>query len=257
MKKIIKKLVSAGLVLAVVSAFAGCGQTEQETQPSQTVIPSQSTETTTVSTQPTDSPATETTMEQNEENLDEILFIGDSRTMGLMEYSGLDVDFYASVGMSVYNIDDNPISVPNVGKLTLTQLLSNKSYGRIYLMVGINELGYDLDQTVSVYSDLVNSICQMQPNAKLFIQANLHVTQEKSDSHPYITNAAIDAFNQRISKLANGENIFYLNVNPEFDNEDGALSDEYTSDGVHLFAKHYEQWGQWILEESSKLIKEG
>lgn len=254
MKKVIKNLACAALILTTISAFAGCGQSEPETE---TSLPPLATEVTTIATQPTESVPPETTTVEESVISDEILFIGDSRTMGLMEYSGLDADFYASVGMSVYNIDDNLISVPDVGKVTLTQLLSNKSYGKIYLMIGINELGYDLDQTISVYSDLVDSIRQMQPNAKLFIQANLHVTEEKSKSHAYIKNSTIDEFNSKISELANGESIFYLDVNPEFDDANGALSEEYTSDGVHLYAKHYIQWGEWIMDESNHLIKEG
>ncbi len=259
MKKIIKNLVSVGLVLALTSAFVGCGKTEQETQPPVSSVPSEQTQVTTApeqTTQAAQTTPTETAAQEQTAGTDDVLFIGDSRTMGLMEYSGLDVDFYASVGMSVYNIDEDPVSVPNVGKMTLTQLLSNKSYGKIFLMIGINELGYDLDQTISVYSDLVDSIRKLQPDAKLFIQANLHVTQEKSDSHPYITNSAINTFNSRISKLADGENIFYLDVNPEYDDANGALAENYTSDGVHLYAKYYEQWGLWILTESARLIKE-
>ena len=47
------------------------------------------------------------------------LFIGDSRTVGLMEYSGIDgADYFCTVGMSVYNIHKKPVSVPKVGKVT-------------------------------------------------------------------------------------------------------------------------------------------
>ncbi len=254
MKKMIKNALSTALALLVASSFVGCRQSSQETQGT---LPTQSIQITTDSANPTQSASIETTVVQETVDLEDALFIGDSRTVGLLEYSGVDADFFTSVGMSVYNIHDNAISVPNVGKLTLTELLSNKSYGKIYLMVGINELGYDLDQTISAYSDLVDSICQMQPNAKLFVQANLHVTEEKSNAHPYITNTAIDAFNGRISKLADGKHIFYLDVNSEFDNVNGALSEEYTSDGVHLYAKHYMQWGEWIETQSAQLIKEG
>ena len=74
------------------------------------------------------------------------LFIGDSRTVGLSEYSQIDgADFFANVGMSVYNIHDKTVSVPTVGKVTLTQLLKNKKYDKIYVMLGINEIGYNFD----------------------------------------------------------------------------------------------------------------
>ncbi len=44
-----------------------------------------------------------------------------------MEYSGLPSDFFANVGMSVYNIYDKKISVPNVGKLSLENLLTKSN----------------------------------------------------------------------------------------------------------------------------------
>ncbi len=46
------------------------------------------------------------------------LFIGDSRTVGLMEYAQIaNADFFANTGMSVFNIHKKPVSVPNVGKV--------------------------------------------------------------------------------------------------------------------------------------------
>lgn len=254
MKKTIISIIALSLS---ASLLAGCGGSSED---SAATTVQETSHATVVTEQTTSSPQTtspETTVSAETVNTDESLFIGDSRTMGLMEYSGLEADFFASVGMSVYNIEDDMISVPNVGKVTFTELLSNKTYGKIYLMIGINELGYDLNQTISVYEELVQSIRRMQPDAKIFIQANLHVTKEKSEEHSYIKNATIDAFNERISQFADGKSIFYLDVNPVFDDENNALSKDLTSDGVHLYAKHYVEWADWITTQSAEQTKEG
>lgn len=248
-----KTIISIIAFLLTASLLAGCGGSSEDSAAT-TVQETSYTEQTTSSPQTT---SPETTVSAEAINTDESLFIGDSRTMGLMEYSGLEADFFASVGMSVYNIEDDMISVPNVGKVTFTELLSNKTYGKIYLMIGINELGYDLNQTISVYEELVQSIRRMQPDAKIFIQANLHVTKEKSEEHSYIKNATIDAFNERISQFADGKSVFYLDVNPVFDDENNALSKDLTSDGVHLYAKHYVEWADWITTQSAEQTKEG
>ena len=255
MKEIVVKFVAAALGTAMLALMAaGCGgvdatevtppASQQEQTVSTTVQPTQGQPQT---QQPIDDPV--------ELDMSNALFIGDSRTVGLMEYSGLESDFFASVGMSVYNVEDEEVSVPNVGKVTLDQLLSNREYDTIYLMLGINELGYDMDQTVNVYGKLVEDISKSQPNAKIMIQANLHVTQEKSRNHDYITNERIDEFNDKTAGLADGKNIFYLDENPEYDDEDGAMSPEVTSDGAHLYAKYYEQWGTWIKEESQRMLE--
>lgn len=255
MKEIVVKFVAAVLGTAMLALMAvGCGgvdateATPPASQPEQTVSTTvQPTQGQPQTQQPTDDPV--------ELDMSNALFIGDSRTVGLMEYSGMESDFFASVGMSVYNVEDEEVSVPNVGKVTLDQLLSNREYDTIYLMLGINELGYDMDQTVDVYGKLVEDISKSQPNAKIMIQANLHVTQEKSRNHDYITNERIDEFNDKTAGLADGKNIFYLDANPEYDDENGAMSPEVTSDGAHLYAKYYEQWGTWIKEESQRMLE--
>ncbi|MDD6478252.1 MAG: hypothetical protein PUF48_00330, partial [Oscillospiraceae bacterium] len=67
-----------------------------------------------------------TTQPKSDISMDDALFIGDSRTVGLMEYAGIDgADYFCTVGMSVYNIHKKPVSVPNVGKVTLTELLNS------------------------------------------------------------------------------------------------------------------------------------
>lgn len=255
MKEIVVKFVAAVLGTAMLALMAvGCGgvdateATPPASQPEQTVSTTvQPTQGQPQTQQPTD--------DLVELDMSNALFIGDSRTVGLMEYSGMESDFFASVGMSVYNVEDEEVSVPNVGKVTLDQLLSNRGYDTIYLMLGINELGYDMDQTVNVYGKLVEDISKSQPNAKIMIQANLHVTQEKSRNHDYITNERIDEFNDKIAGLADGKNIFYLDANPKYDDENGAMSPEVTSDGAHLYAKYYEQWGTWIKEESQRMLE--
>ena len=186
------------------------------------------------------------------------LFIGDSRTVGIMEYSKInDADFFCHTGMNVYNVCKQRISVKNIGKVTLTELLQNKKYGKVYIMLGINELGYNLQSTLKKYNELIKLIENNQSDAVIFIQANLHVTKSRSDSDNIINNSAINAFNKEISKLADNKNKFYLYANILFDDENCNLSDDKTQDNVHLYAKYYAEWGEWIRSETAKYIKEG
>lgn len=189
-------------------------------------------------------------------SMSDALFIGDSRTVGLWDYAGVeDADYFADVGMSVYNIDDVVVSVPSIGRVNLSELLEQKNYGKIYLMLGINEAGYDVQQTAENYEELVEELHKAQPNAEIFLQANLHVSEQRSKSDTVINNSAIDKINQEISKIANGKNIFYLDANELFDDENGNLAADKTGDDTHLFAKYYEQWSKWIIWQTA-VIKE-
>lgn len=185
------------------------------------------------------------------------LFIGDSRTVGISEYAGLsEANFFANVGMTVFNIFDKQVSVPGVGKVTLDKLLSAKKYGKIFVMLGINELGYDFNKLVSKYGDLVDYLEKKQPDAKIIIQANLHVTAERSNKDDYINNTRINQLNESISKFADGKRIFYINANPVFDDAKGNLSSEKSEDNAHLLAKYYKQWGEWIVSETAEICRE-
>ncbi len=73
------------------------------------------------------------------------LFIGDSRTVGIAEYSGItEADFFAFTGMSVYSALKKESSVGSWKKGTLlADALQSQQYDRVYLMLGVNELGYN------------------------------------------------------------------------------------------------------------------
>ncbi len=183
---------------------------------------------------------------------DDALFIGDSRTVGISEYGNLqNADYFCNTGMSVYNLFSANEKVKSLGESTgLENLLDTKQYGKVYLMLGINELGYDFDSTIAKYTETVNFIREKQPDALLYIQANLHVTKSRSDSDAIYSNANIDRFNQSIAALADGKDIFYIDINEVFDDGNGNLAAEYTSDNAHVYAKYYVNWSDWLCTKT-------
>lgn len=190
-------------------------------------------------------------------SMNDALFIGDSRTVGLMEYADIKgADFYCNVGMSLYNIHKKPVSVPNVGKVSLTELLNKKKYGKIYVMLGINDVGYPFDKTVAKYKELLDLISQKQPEALIFIQANLHVSKSRSDRDKVVNNEIINKFNTATSKFADGKSKFYIDANTIFDDANGALAPDKSADDTHLYAKYYKEWGRWIIGQTAELAGE-
>ena len=187
------------------------------------------------------------------EYFDDALFIGDSRTVGISEYGDLNnAIFFANTGMSVYNVFEKNVSVPQVGKLKLEQLLTYKKFGKIYIMLGINELGYNQEKTLKKYKDLLKFIQEKQSNAIIYIEANLHVTAERSNKDKTINNININKINNEISQLADNEKIFFIDVNEKFDDENGNLSSNYTQDKVHIYAKYYKEWSDWLSQNAVK-----
>ncbi len=182
---------------------------------------------------------------------DDALFIGDSRTVGISEYGNINnATFFANTGMSVYNVFEKSVSVPKVGKLKLEQLLKSKKFQKVYVMLGINELGYNTKKTIENYKKLIEYIRKTQSDAIIYIQGNLHVTAEKSSKDKIINNTNINNFNNEISKLADNKKIFYIDVNEKFDDKNGNLNSEYTKDNVHIYAKYYKEWSNWLSQNA-------
>ena len=53
---------------------------------------------------------------------------------------------------------------------------------KIYLMLGVNELGYKFEKIIEKYKELIQFIKEKKPNITIFLQANLHITSERSNS---------------------------------------------------------------------------
>ena len=178
---------------------------------------------------------------------DDALFIGDSRTVGIQLYGVLTgADFFCNTGMSIYSLRKANIEIDGVGKIGISDLLKTKSYGKVYVMLGINEISYSFNGTVKKYKALLDEIRETQPNADIYIQANLHVTKERSDKDQYVNNANLDRFNNAIAQFADNKTIFYIDPNEYFDDAEGNLSTEYCSDASHIRTKYYKEWSKWI-----------
>lgn len=173
---------------------------------------------------------------------DDALFIGDSRTVGIYEYGTLkNADYFCSVGLASYKIDSE-----YVNGCSIYDVLSAENYGKVYVMLGINEVGNDFDYTMNSFVKLMNTIKEYQPDAIIYIMGNLHVTYNRQLQGDTINNENINNLNYAMSELTDGQKVFYLDVNEIFDDADGNLMSECSNDGVHVLAKYYQTWCDWL-----------
>ena len=180
---------------------------------------------------------------------DDALFIGDSRTLGLSQYGRLGkADYFADTGLTVFNALTTALSDENFQKQDLQSLLSSKIYGKIYLMLGINEIGYPFETLLAQYQTVLDTIRSLQPDAKILLCANLHVTRAAAAETPRLEPDNITRLDTAIASLADGENMYFLDVNPEFCDEAGYLREDMTGDGVHPFGTGYALWAQWLMQ---------
>jgi Lysophospholipase L1 and related esterases len=184
----------------------------------------------------------------DEEDFDGALFIGDSRTEGLENYNGLQgARYYAVKGLMVNTVYTKPAVESGGEKVTVMQALRKDRFSRVYVMLGVNELGWsNTDKFIEDYTKMIEDIKQYQPQAKIFLQSILPVSEKKSVSDKIYNNNKIAAYNAEIEKIAEKENVYYLKVNTAVSDSGGYLPEEASSDGVHLNRKYIKIWCDYL-----------
>lgn len=198
---------------------------------------------------------------ENDSYFNDAAFLGDSRTLGIYDYVGLDgADFFCDNGMTIFKLfKDEGVTEQRTGqKVDIKKVLQERQYGKIYIMLGMNELGYgNTSMYLKEYLSVVQQIRAWQPEAVIFIMANLHVSRAKNNMETEFNNININDKNVACARIANGTDIFYLDSNPLFTDSEGFLQAEMTFDGVHLYAQHYDKWRQFLLEHGVERTNPG
>lgn len=182
---------------------------------------------------------------------DDALFIGESRTAGLKVYGRLgNADYFCGEGLTVYGVLAVEASDVNFAEQSLRSLFARKQYGKIYIHLGINELGGNLNSYVAQYQSVIDEIRRLQPDAQIILQSVLALTGNYS-TKPAFSRESIQDINSRIQTLAEENGLYFSDVNQIMTDDEGYLLSERTFDGCHLTPEGYEIWAQWLVEEAS------
>ena len=174
---------------------------------------------------------------------DNVLFIGDSLTVGLSMYGNLkNATYFCINGMGASEALNKDMS-----GVTLDALLDVRQYDAVYIMLGINDMGSKRKSYLSSYSSLVSHVQEKQPNAGIVIQSILAVTSSYTAEHPKINNDEIRERNTGLAEMADGEHIFYLDLNAYFMDAAGNLQESQARDGLHLKTSSYKVWKEALL----------
>ncbi len=177
---------------------------------------------------------------------DDALFIGDSRTVGLRDYTDLRerATFLCETSLTVHKVLEKEFK----GMGTLESVLKEKDFSKIYLMVGINELGLGkTEDYMAKYTEVVDRIHELEPEALIFVQGTMRVSEKKSDEDTIFNNNNINARNNAIATLADNIQVFYIDVNEAVCDEKGNLNEEYTFDQIHLLGIYNDLWKQFLM----------
>lgn len=178
------------------------------------------------------------------------VFLGDSRTEGFSLYSGLKEGQYLySVGATVSSVFTKATEETAAGKVPMLDALAGMECSKIYIMLGVNELGWVSSQTFrDQYAKVIDRVQADHPDATVAIQSILPVSQAQDDKKTYVNNARIREYNALLEELAEEKGCVYLDIASAVSDETGCLRADWTFDGVHLNTAGCQAWLQYLKE---------
>lgn len=183
---------------------------------------------------------------------DKTVFLGDSRTEGLQLFSGLKHgEFYWARGMTVFRTSSEDYRVFEVdGKeYNMVELLALKQYDNVYIMLGVNELGYPAESYESGLGKLLDKVLELQPSAVVYLQVMPPLNDamcRQNGLASYINNENLSKFNEAIVRQAAAKRVVLLNTAEAYTGPDGQLPAELANDGCHFSYGGYTLWADYL-----------
>lgn len=179
-------------------------------------------------------------------------FVGDSRTDGFMLYSGVGCGKnLTSNGLSIFKLAEKKVLTIGGEQYTLLEALALEEYGKVYLSLGVNELGLKNDNGFyESYCEAIDAIRLVQPGAVIYIQGLIPLNEgqiEEANGNKYnLTNDHLRVYNDLMRRAAEEKQVVFLDLYAEFVDENGALPEDVSRDGVHLYKEACQRWLEYL-----------
>jgi hypothetical protein len=194
-------------------------------------------------------------------------FVGHSLVNGMRSYFDLpSADFFAKNGatakyflsytdleLTTTHPDDKGYTVRDKG--SLEDALSAKSYGKVYIMLGVNEIGASAASGQSFYTSMgamVDLVRRLRPDAKIYLISLTPVTQACSENDKSINRDSILVFNTALQQLCREKSAYYLNVFDLLCDVNGFMDKSACmSDGIHPLAPAYASIKSYLMTHTA------
>lgn len=155
-----------------------------------------------------------------------------SRGLDLYDYEILlaKADFYGGEDLSVYDVMDY------IGDM------EGQDYGKIYLGLGIAEIGDDIEDIQASYESLLAELRTWSPDSIIVLMSMPPVSEYKSSNDEYCNRELVVEYNRMLLSLAESWDVWYLDVTTVLANDEGYLPSEVNEDGIHFTPAHFSAW---------------
>lgn len=164
----------------------------------------------------------------------DILFIGNSLIEGISLYSNSDSSFLSKVGISLDGLKNN-----------IYNKIENYDCNVVIIGMGTNELGGYSEESFKIsYNDLIDKVLSVNSNAEIYCLSVPPVSQNKSNNSTSFNNINVKRYSGYIKDICEDRSLKYIDCSEFFGD---VLKSNWTGDGIHLAAKIYVEWYNWIL----------
>lgn len=248
--KIIFLLAAACLLLTACQSPAESSSSSTSSVSSETSSQATPTPEATATPAPTEEPSSSETQSENTDNscFENSAFVGNSMLEDLDMYGIIDnADFYAKTGLTVTNVfTETTVD----GTAPIMEEVTGKKYDKVFLMFGLNELGWSYsDVFIEDYAKVIDTLRESNPDVEIYVQSLFPVSKERSDKNLYgVTNEKIEEYNELLKIMAKDKNVIYMDVHASMITEDGTLPDDASPDGVHPNMDYCKTWVQYLRD---------
>ncbi len=192
------------------------------------------------------------------------VFVGNSRVQGLVWYTGVEADLIAERGLNVITaLHDDATTLENGEKGSVLDALAQKTYGKVYVKFGMNELNWMAEDVfIQYYGQIVDGIREVQPQATVLIQSILPITRERSEASAAAggmqTQERVNQLNSALRVMCRDKGVRFLDAEQAVMDPDGYLYPEYAAkDGYHLNLQGCEKWLDYLKQAVNPYDMEG
>lgn len=117
----------------------------------------------------------------------------------------------------------------------------------VYIMIGVNDIAARVKE--DTYEKNMQQIVQAfdPQTTRVVLQSLLPVNNERFNNQ--LPNSRVDDFNDILKKVADENQIEYLDLHTHFEDSNGQLKKDITIDGLHLMGEGYDVWIEQLNQQ--------
>ncbi len=168
------------------------------------------------------------------------VFIGNSLIEGLGLYSYI---YDENIAKAKF---DTATSLTIFGAGDYFRDAAEGGYDKIYIGLGLNEIGYDRETLREKNEEAVDIIREGNPDAIIYFFSLTPISRHRSESDSLYNMENANEVSQILREVAEEKGCYFMDMNPVLAGDDGYLPADVTGDGIHCVKEYYPKWYDYL-----------